>query len=470
MSETDFVLFQNIVPKTEIVLYAICLTVFLYPFMTEKKERRKSILKKVLIVFLSYVMMYLIGEMASMYDWLCMIIVIALLVAASRFLSMERNDTFLFGTLFFSIREMSRLITESLNYVFSKKIVQGLTDKNLIYRNAAISYSITMVLRFILLFVMLCAVMFRLQKKQSKLCIKELCYLCLIPIASILFGNIIFRLYFTVKGTVFFSLYEQYPAFIGLVPLITALFYAGIVITVMSYQEMVNLQEEKEKYFVEQQQLLAIQERMGEVEQFYSGIRQMKHEMKNHLTNIKGLAESGSYEEMEQYISRMDESMNVFELTIKTGNAVLDVIVNDKQKAADKREIQFSSEFRYPSSDGYNAYDIGIIINNLLQNALEACDKVTTGKKYIILSGKQKKRFFLINVKNSFEGEVIFDKNTNLPISTKENVSEKITFLHGIGLSNVKREAAKYLGNMDIKVKRKEFSVTVLLQERSKNE
>ncbi len=38
------------------------------------------------------------------------------------------------------------------------------------------------------------------------------------------------------------------------------------------------------------------------------------------------------------------------------------------------------------------------------------------------------------------------------------------------GLSNVKRETAKYLGNMDIKVKRKEFSVTVLLQERSRNE
>lgn len=470
MSETGFMLFQNIVGRIQTVLYAGGMTFVFYPFMVRRKDRWQNVLKKAAIVFLDYMLVYLICESASVPGWLCMIIVIVLLVVSSRFLSMEKNDTFLLVTLFFSIKEMSRLITESLNYVFSKKIVQGLTDKNLIYRNAAISYSVTMALRFILLFVMLRIVMYRLQKKQSKLYIKELCYICLIPIASILFGNVIFRLYFTVKDNIFFSLYEQYPAFIGLVPFITALFYAGIIITIMSYQEMVSLQEEKEKYFVEQQQLLAIQERMGEVEQFYSGIRQMKHEMKNHLTNIKGLAESGSYEEMEQYIARMDESMNVFELTIKTGNAILDVIVNDKQKVADKRGIQFSSEFRYPSSDMYNAYDIGIIINNLLQNALEACEKVTTGKKYIILSGKQKKRFFLINVKNSFEGEVTFDKNTNLPVSTKENVSEKITFMHGIGLSNVKREAAKYLGNMDIKVKKKEFSVTVLLQERSRNE
>ena len=47
--------------------------------------------------------------------------------------------------------------------------------------------------------------------------------------------------------------YDQYPAFIGLVPPIAALFYAGMVVTVASWQEMVGLQEEKKKYFVEQQ-------------------------------------------------------------------------------------------------------------------------------------------------------------------------------------------------------------------------
>ena len=47
----------------------------------------------------------------------------------------------------------------------------------------------------------------------------------------------------------FFSLYDQYPAFIGLVPLIAALFYAGMVVTVASWQEMVGLQEEKKEVF-----------------------------------------------------------------------------------------------------------------------------------------------------------------------------------------------------------------------------
>lgn len=144
--------------------------------------------------------------------------------------------------------------------------------------------------------------------------------------------------------------------------------------------------------------------------------------------------------------------------------------MNDKQKAAEKQGIKFSSEFLYPVSDGYDAYDIAIIINNLLQNALEACERMEGGKRYISLSGRQKKRFFLICVKNSFEGEVAFDKNNNLPISTKgADLLEKPASMHGIGLSNVKCETAKYLGNVDIRIKKNEFIVTVLLQERSRN-
>ena len=206
---------------------------------------------------------------------------------------------------------------------------------------------------------------------------------------------------------------------------------------------------------------------MAEVDQFYDGIRRMKHEMKNHLTNIKGLLESGDYGGMGQYISRMDESMDAFAFSIKTGNAVTDVIVNDRQKAAEKQGIRFRSEFTYPESERYDAYDIGIIVNNLLQNALEACGEMRQGDRYIFISSRQKRKFFLIEVRNPFEGEIIMDADTNLPISTKEKEPfGKKGSMHGFGLSNVKREAQEYMGNIDIKIKKNEFSVTVMLQER----
>lgn len=464
MSEAGFSLFMNIVAGIEIFMYAVCMTFFFYPFMTEKKEQRKSSLKKVLMVFLIYIIMCFVNMAASVYGWLCMIIVIILLAAASKFLDMNREFTFFLGVIFFSIKNLSALIMRSISYFLGKNLEHRAETAENVFANAAWNYVFVAVLQLILFSVMLYAVVRLLKKKTMKLHIKELRYLLLIPITGILFVNIIFNILLIVNENLVFQLYEQFPVFLGIVPVVAALFYAGILITIVSYQKMIGLQEEKEKYFVEQQQVHAIQERMEEVEQFYHGIRQMKHEMKNHLTNIKGLVRNGSYGDIEQYIDQMDESMNVFELSIKTGNAVTDVIVNDKQKAAEKQGILFQSEFSYPKSDGYNAYDIGVIINNLLQNALEACEKMAEGKRYIYLSGRQKKKFYVINVKNSFEGEVTFDTKTNLPLSTKG----KDTALHGIGLSNVKREVDKYMGDVDIRAKKNEFIVTALLQERRK--
>ena len=464
MSEAGFILVVDIAVRVEILLYAVCMAAFFYPFMAGKKEQRKSRIKKVLMVFLIYTVMYFVNMAASVYGWLCMIIVIILLMAASKFLDMNREFTFFLGVIFFCIRNLSALIMRSISYFLDKYLEHKAVSVENVFRNAAWNYVFVVVLQLILFSIMLYAVVRLLKKKTMKLHIKELCYLLLIPITEILFVNIIFNILLIVNENLVFQLYEQFPVFLGIVPVVAALFYAGILITIVSYQKMIGLQEEKEKYFVEQQQVHAIQERMEEVEQFYHGIRRMKHEMKNHMTNIKGLVRNGSYGDIEQYIDHMDESMNVFEITIKTGNTVTDVIVNDKQKAAEKQGIQFQSEFSYPKSDGYNAYDIGVIINNLLQNALEACEKMAEGKRYIYLSGRQKNKFYVINVKNSFEGEVTFDTKTNLPLSTKG----KDTALHGIGLSNVKREADKYMGDVDIRARKNEFSVAVLLQERRK--
>lgn len=455
MDMAGFVLVTDITTGIVIFLYGVCLAAFFNPFMAEKKT---------IIVFAIYTVPYFIN-MAVPIHGSCMIIVLLLLTAASRFFDMDREFTFFLGVIFFCIRNLSVLVIRSIGYFWSahlerKAEITGNAEN--VFLDAAVEHVFTSMLQIILFSVMLYAAGRLLKKKAMKLHIKELCYLLLIPVTGIVFVNIIFRILLVVKENLVFQLYEQFPVFAGVVPAAAALFYAGILATIMSYQKMTGLQEEKEKYFVEQQQVHAIQERMEEVEQFYSGIRRMKHEMKNHMTNIKGLARSGSYREMEQYIDRMDESMNVFEFTVKTGNAVTDVIVNDRLKAAEKQGISFQTAFFYPRSDGYHAYDIGIIVNNLLQNALEACGKMVEGEKYISLSGRQKKKFYLISVKNSFAGEVAFDEETKLPVSTKG----KEHSLCGIGLSNVKREVDKYMGDLDIKVKKNEFSVTVLLQER----
>ena len=463
MSEAEFTVFQNITIVLQIFIYAASLAYFFYPFMTRKRKPGRSRQRKVLIVFVGYSLIYLAGMVFPIWNWLCMILTYVILAAASKYLDMDRNVCLLLMIFFMCIKNLSRLISESPYHILTEKIVLGNTQAELILRNAAVAYVVYIVVSSSVLIAMLYFLRKRISDSIIVLNIKEICYLGLIPVTGALFVDVIHRVFITIQGNEVFQLYMQYPIFLGIVPLIAVLFYAGIIITVMSYQQMVMLQKEKEEYFVEEQQLHSLQERTHEVEQFYTGIRQFRHEIRNHLTNIKGLAESGKYEDMEQYIAKMDDSLSVFELTVKTGNSITDVIVNDKKKAADKLGIKFQTEFIYPQSSKYNAYDVGIILNNLLTNALEACEKMNGKERYIILSGRQKRKFFLIEVKNSFVGEIEFDKNTDLPVSTKQNDNS----LHGIGLSNVKREVEKYMGDVKIKIKKNEFGVTVLLQERS---
>ena len=467
MSEASFTLFQNTVIGIEIILYACCLTAFFYPYIAGRKRGHLADIIKMLAVFTSYSVIYFFNMAAGMGALVCMASVIILLTLAAKYLGVEKKSALFMGVVFFCIRNLSSLAVASVNFYTGRHLVKGEEGVERVLRNAALNFCLVELLQLVLFSALMYTAARQIRKCRMELHIRELCYLLLTPVTGILFVNILFRILIVTTGELSIQLYEQYPVLIGIVPVAAALFYAGILVTIISYQKMVGLQKEKERYFVEQQQVHAIQERMAEVDQFYDGIRRMKHEMKNHLTNIKGLLESGDYGSMGQYISRMDESMDAFEFSIKTGNAVTDVIVNDRQKAAEKQGIRFRSEFTYPESERYDAYDIGIIVNNLLQNALEACGKMLQGDRYIFISSRQKRKFFLIEVRNPFEGEIIMDADTNLPISTKEKEPfGRQGSMHGIGLSNVKREAEKYMGDVDIRIKKNEFSVTVMLQER----
>ena len=104
---------------------------------------------------------------------------------------------------------------------------------------------------------------------------------------------------------------------------------------------------------------------------------------------------------------------------------------------------------------------MGIILQNLLQNALEACEKVSEGERFIVLAGKKKGRFFLIEVKNSFVGEVVFGQD-GLPATTKK---EDVP-MHGIGLSNVRQETEKYMGELEITLDNQVFEAAVMIQEK----
>ena len=263
--------------------------------------------------------------------------------------------------------------------------------------------------------------------------------------------------------TGFFVLFDEKPDLLWKIPMIALCIFAGEAALIYFWQKYRILLAERQKHFVEEQQVKAMKKRLEEAENFYGSIRKVRHEMKNHMANIKGLAGAGEYGEIEDYVRRMDETMQKLEYKYVTGNAVTDVIINDKCRRAEKAGIRFDADFRYGGE--IPVFDMGIILNNLLDNAIEACEKLETGKGFVRLSLKRKKQFLILCVENSFDGAVPVSKGSPLPPTTKQSILPGIITEHGIGLENVRDIAERYFGGVNIKVKGDVFHVTVMLQQ-----
>ena len=458
MSETTFRTFNTAFSAGTELIYAGLLTAFFLPFLDAQGRRWR----KPLIIFSVYIFFELFCNQAALPQGAFGLIFVALLLVVSKWIGLEKPFVFLLTLLYFNARISSGLMVQSLYFIVERSVPYQIEPPEAVFLRAAVLVILFLLTHTIMLAVMLFALQRQMKKRRLTLHRRALCYISLVPTAGILFGQVISRLLVEFEDGVLLQLYERHPAFLAVIPVLALLFYAGAYLTIAFQQGMAALQEEQATHYMEYQQTQTIRARIQEAEQFYTHIRQLKHEMRGHLTNIKGLARSGEYASLEDYISRMDESMSDFELTLQTGNPVTDVIVNDTRRRSLDLGVRFQVDFHYPEPGAYDAFDVGIILQNLLQNAMEACEKVSEGERFIALTGKRKGRFFLIEVKNSFVGEVVFGQD-GLPATTKSEDAP----MHGLGLSNVRREAEKYMGEVEITQDNQVFGVTVMIQEKS---
>ncbi|MEY8327456.1 GHKL domain-containing protein [Lachnospiraceae bacterium 54-11] len=317
------------------------------------------------------------------------------------------------------------------------------------------------------LFVAMTLILYRLMKDVTIMAWQDVILLSILNLVGSMITKIIVGLLTVKIDDELFILFDEKPDLLWKMPLVAVLIFAGEAALIYFWQRYRILLAERQKHFVEEQQVKVMKMRLEEAENFYGSIRKVRHEMKNHMANIKGLAGAGEYGEIEDYVRRMDETMQELEYKYVTGNAVTDVIINDKCRRAEKVGIRFDADFRYGGE--IPAFDLGIILNNLLDNAIEACEKLETGKGFVRLSLKRKKQFLILCVENSFDGAVPVSKGSPLPPTTKQSILPGIITEHGIGLENVRDIAERYFGGVNIKVKGDVFHVTVMLQQENQD-
>lgn len=320
-----------------------------------------------------------------------------------------------------------------------------------------------LVFTYSVLFVAMMLILYRFMKDVTIMAWQDVILLSILNFVGSMIANVINGLLIVRIDTDAFVLFDEKPDLIWKIPMIAVFLFAGEAALIYFWQRYRILLAERQKHFVEEQQVKAMKKRLEEAENFYGSIRKVRHEMKNHMANIKGLTEAGEYGEIEEYVRRMDETMQELEYKYVTGNAVTDVIINDKCRRAEKAGMRFDVDFRYGGE--IPVFDMGIILNNLLDNAIEACEKLETGKGFIRLSLKRKKQFLILCVENSFDGAVPVSKGSSRPPTTKQSILPGIITEHGIGLENVRDIAERYFGGVNIKVKGDVFHVTVMLQQ-----
>jgi hypothetical protein len=181
-------------------------------------------------------------------------------------------------------------------------------------------------------------------------------------------------------------------------------------------------------------------------------IRSIRHDMKHHIREIRGMAENEDYEGIIDYTNNISKDISAGETLYNTGNVALDGILNFYAGKFIEKNIDFNLDVVVPENMGVEAYDINIILGNLLDNAVE--NSIRTEKPSVNISLKYIGGVLHILIENSFDGEL--NRKNGILISRK---SEE----HGFGLENVKRVVKKYNGDIVISADNKLFSVGIVM-------
>ena len=302
-------------------------------------------------------------------------------------------------------------------------------------------------------------------RKGYQLQVRENVFLILPSIAAICISITLKMMIITVENGTTTLIYDTVPATLFWIPVICVLLLGAVIANVILFQNVVQYHEENRKRTLLESQVQQMQKEIREIQDIYTDMRGLRHDLRGHINNITQYVKKNNNaedEELSGYIRNMEETVSGLEFGYQSGNPITDIIIHQKRQDAERVGVKFSVDFSYPKELKIDAYDIGVILNNALENAIEAASLVET-IKYVSLHSYVKGNLFFIEVENSFAREIITNKESGLPESSKADKK-----FHGMGLINIQRCARKYKGDIDITTGTSEqeahiFNLTVML-------
>ena len=187
----------------------------------------------------------------------------------------------------------------------------------------------------------------------------------------------------------------------------------------------------------------------------YEKQRRIQHEYKNQMASIAALLSGGEYDKLKQYVQAINQREITTINVIDTNNVMVNAILNAKYREMIEKGIGYVPLINDLSGIPVSDEDIVVLLSNLLNNAIEACEGVEN--KVIKMKFVCEKDSMVLSVLNPYK-DMPNIKDGYIRTSKREQPE-----LHGIGILNVKDIVNKYEGDTVITNKDQEFQFVIII-------
>lgn len=197
-----------------------------------------------------------------------------------------------------------------------------------------------------------------------------------------------------------------------------------------------------------------LEQQIAEVENLYRIMRGWRHDYHNHLQTLKARLDMGQTAGAREYLDRLEQDLDGIRAVAETGNLRVDAILNAKLSLVLKQGTRLSFKAAVPKQLTVSDIDLCVILGNLIDNAMEACEKVEADGRFLRLYIGVLKQQLYLSVTNA-TAETTRRENTAWHTAKRGS--------HGHGLGRVDRVVKKYGGYLNRQNEPGVFATEVLL-------
>ena len=241
---------------------------------------------------------------------------------------------------------------------------------------------------------------------------------------------------------------EEILAFIMLLILMPIL-YLNIFFTLRNQQKSHEINEQDNLLRV---QVSNMTTRIEELNTAEERAKIDRHDFRHKMQTIIKLIENEKYGELKELAQSYDKDAAEHSVKHYCSNAVIDAVLASYINIAEARKIKVNVGLTFPDTLPIDEAELATVFANAIENAINACEKIDENKRYIEIQVIKSPRF-MVQISNSFNGEIEFDKN-GIPVTHTPG--------HGIGTRSIVAFCEKRKAFYEFKADDQRFSLRIV--------